>query len=548
MARLERKIVRLRDALLVTALCVSLPVLAVAQNEHSHPDPESLGTVKFNTSCDSAVAPQFNRAVALMHSFQFAPAIAAFHQILTADPTCSMADWGIALSDWGNPFAAAQKPAAQVDAGLKAIGDARALKPKTERERAYVEALAHLYTDVATIDQHHRATAYADAMQGVSLAYPEDVEASIFYALALAAAADPADKTYANQLKAGQILEALFVKYPNHPGLAHYIIHAYDVPALASRAVNAAQRYGAIAPSTPHALHMPSHTFTRVGDWQASIDTNLASAAAAHKANQPADELHASDYLEYAYLQTAQDQAAQQVVQQTAEAFARFDPKVMSGGAASGGAAYFSRAAVPARYALERKSWSDAAKLEPVTSPYPYTDAMTYLARGLGAAHLKDVDAARSAVASLEQIHDKLLAAKENYWADQVDIQRMEVAAWLKYAEGDSANALAVLRTAVEREDKTEKNAVTPGPLAPARELLGEMLFELKQYAAAQKEFTATLAKEPNRFWSLYGAGEAARLAGDPAASKQYSDKLKTVAVKADSPGRPAMVEVRKQN
>jgi hypothetical protein len=423
---------------------------------------------------------------------------------------------------------------------------ARAANPKTARERAYVEAVSRLYTDTANTDQRSRVQAYESAMAAVSAAYPDDTEAAIFYALALAAAADPADKTYARQLKAGAILESLYVQYPDHPGLAHYIIHAYDVPPLAARAAGAALHYSEIAPSTPHALHMPSHTFTRLGEWQASIDANIASAAAARSGGQPAEELHASDYLVYAYLQTAQDAAALQVVQSAVEIFARYDPGVLIEGAASPAAAYFAHAAIPARYALERRAWAEAARLEPTPSPFPHTDAITYFARGLGAAHVKDRDAARSAIASLEQSRDKLNTMKEAYGANQVEIQRQEVAAWLAFAEGKSLDALAGMRAAAELEDKTEKSAVTPGPLAPARELLGELLLELKRPAEALKEFESTLIKEPNRFRSLYGAAESAKRNGDRQTAHIYFQKLLKVAERADQGRRPELIEAHR--
>ena len=264
-----RGVMRFELASFIIAWALLTGGAAQAQADHHAAPDETLGTVTFSTSCQSQVQPAFNRAVALMHSFQFARAIEGFQGVLTTDPSCSMAYWGIALSDWGNPFAAGMKSPAQLEKGLEAVKLARAASPKTERERAYIDAVAHLYPDAASIDQHARTRAYAGAMSAVSASYPDDAEAAIFYALSLAAAADPADKTYADQLKAGAILEGLFAKYPNHPGLAHYIIHTYDVPPLAGRAVVAAQRYGSIAPSTPHALHMPSHTFTRIGDWQA---------------------------------------------------------------------------------------------------------------------------------------------------------------------------------------------------------------------------------------------------------------------------------------
>ncbi|MGZ4860377.1 MAG: hypothetical protein ACXV8M_12530 [Candidatus Angelobacter sp.] len=521
------------------------PGLTFAQADHRTP-PENLGKVNFRTSCSKVVQPQFDRAVALMHSFQFARDIEAFNAILASDPSCAMADWGIALSNWGNPFAAGLKPQAQLDKGLKAIEHARATGAKTERERAYIEAVAHLFTATATTDQRSRVLAYENAMAAVSAAYPDDTEAAIFYALALAAAADPADKTYARQLKAGAMLDKLFVQYPNHPGLAHYIIHTYDFPPLAARAVGAARRYHQIAPSAPHALHMPSHTFTRVGYWQDSIDANMAAAAAARSEGQTAEELHASDYMVYAYLQTAQDRATQRLLESAVETFSRFDPAVVLSGAAPPSAAYFARAAMPARYCLERRAWADAAKLNPLPSPFPPADAITYFARGLGAAHVKDGATARSAIGSLEQIRDKL-KMKEGYWANQVEIQRQEVSAWLAFAEGDPKAALAGMRAAAELEDGTEKNAITPGPLAPARELLGELLLELKRPAEALKEFEATLTKEPNRFRSLYGAAEAAKLAGNRQAAQTYFRELLKVAERADSPGRQELVEARSE-
>jgi hypothetical protein len=517
--------------------------LPLTSQTHDHASTETLGSVTFSTSCSPAVQPQFNRAVALMHSFQFGSAIQAFHSILTVDPTCAIADWGIALSSWGNPFAGFKSPA-QVQQGLAAVEQGRAITAKTERERAYIDAVAHLYTDSAHIDQSNRLLAYERSMAALSAAYPDDTEATIFYALALASAADPSDKTYTKQLKAGALLEALFVKYPNHPGLAHYIIHAYDEPALAPRAAEAARRYGEIAPSTPHALHMPSHTFTRVGDWQSSIDTNTSSASAARAANQPADVLHASDYMVYAYLQTAQDDAAKRWVESSAQTFLTFDPAHTTG-AAPASAAYFAHAAIPARYCLERRAWTDAAKLQPLPSPFPYADAITYFTQGLGAAHLKNGPSAREAIYSLEQIRDKLTQAKEDYWANQIEIQRQELVAMLAFAENHQADALAGMRHAAELEDKTETASVTPGPLKPSREMLGELLLQMKRPSEALKEFQATLIKEPNRFWSLYGAAEAAKQAGDRQQANTYFQKLLTVAKHADQPGRPELAEAR---
>jgi hypothetical protein len=534
---------------LIVLFCVLLSSLSSGGFAQPHePAPrEKLGTVHFSTSCSSAVEPEFNRAVALMHSFQFARAIEVFHAILANEPSCSMAQWGIALSSWGNPFASGVKPQAQLEQGLEAVTQAREAKPKTARERAYVEAVAHLYTDTANTDQQSRVLAYETAMEALSASYSDDTEAAIFCALAIAAAADPADKTYARQLRAGQILERLYAKYPDHPGLAHYIIHAYDVPPLASRASRAAQHYSEIAPSTPHALHMPSHTFTRLGEWQASIDANIASAASAKNAGQPVDELHACDYLVYAYLQTAQDIAAKRVVESAVEIFSRFDPKVLIGGAGGPATAYFAHAAIPARFALERRAWADAVRLEPTASPFPQTDAITYFARGLAAAHLGDRAGARSAIESLEQSRDKLKQKNETYWANQVEIQRQEVIAWLAFAEGKPQDALTGLRSAAAQEDLTEKSAVTPGPLAPAREQLGDLLLELSQPAAALKEFELTLVKEPNRFWTMYGAAKAAKLSGDQATERIYLQKLIKVTERGDQPGRKELAEIARQ-
>jgi tetratricopeptide (TPR) repeat protein len=292
---------------------------------------------------------------------------------------------------------------------------------------------------------------------------------------------------------------------------------------------------------------MPSHTFTRVGYWQDSIDTNIAAAAAAGSEGQTAEELHASDYMVYAYLQTGQDRAAQHLVESSVQMFSRFDPKLSVSGAAPPSAAYFARAAIPARYCLERRAWADAAKLEPLSSSFPYTDAITYFARGLGAAHLKDGATARSAIDALEQIRNKLNQMNESYWATQVEIQRREVSAWFAFAEGDREGALAGMRAAAELEDGTEKNAITPGPLTPARELLGELLLELRRSSEALKEFEATLTKEPNRFRSLYGAAVSAKLAGDRQTAQTYFRELLKVAERADTPGRQELAEARSE-
>ena len=322
------------------------------------------------------------------------------------------------------PLRAGNKDKSQLQLGRESAERGTALGAKTERERAYLAAVGKLYSDFESTPQQARLLAYRDAMANVAAKYPQDHEAQIFYALALAVAEDPADKTYADRLKAGAILEKLFAEEPTHPGLAHYIIHTYDVPALAGRALVAARRYAEIAPDAPHALHMPSHTFTRLGYWQESIDSNMAAAAAARRQGQTAEELHASDYEIYAYLQTAQDEAAGRMVNSLPEIASRFDPKAVLSGAGPPAAGYFALAAIPARYALERQDWQQAEQLALRETPFPYTDAMTWFARGLGAARLGHAAAANEAATALQQIQERLLKANEAYWARQVEIQR----------------------------------------------------------------------------------------------------------------------------
>jgi tetratricopeptide (TPR) repeat protein len=513
--------------------------------EHQHAAAgEKLGTVRFTTSCNPVAQKQFDRAVALLHSFQFSRAIDGFHTTLKADSSCAMAYWGIALSQWSNPFAAGLKSASQMQDGRRAAEQGQAIGAKTDRERAYITAVSKLYADFEKTPQQVRLLAYRDAMAEVAAQYPQDHEAAIFYALALAASEEPTDKTYASRLKAGAILEALFAQEPDHPGLAHYIIHTYDVPPLAGRALAAAQRYSAIAPDAPHALHMPSHTFTRVGYWQDSIDSNLAASAAARREGQTAEELHALDYQAYAYLQTAQDEAARRLVESLPEIVSRFNPKMAISGAAPPSAGYFALAAIPARYALERQDWKAAAQLEVHETAFPYTEAMTYFARGLAAAHLGDTANARVSRDALSKIHERLTKSSEGYWAVQVEVQRRAVSAWTALAEDRADEALREMKSAAELEDSTEKSAVTPGPLAPSRELLGEMLLQMNQPRQALEEFEATLKSEPKRFRALYGAARAAQLKGDREASRRYFRELLEVCKHADKPGRKEMAEV----
>jgi hypothetical protein len=527
---------------LVTAFLASAP--AAQQHEHGGA-PGKLGTVRFATSCTAAAQPKFDRAVALLHSFDFGRAIDDFNDALAADPACAMAHWGIALSRWSNPFAAGIKPAAQIHLGHEAIERAKGTGTPTERERGYIDATSKLFADSERGTQAARVAGYRDAMAVLSAKYPEDTEAAIFYALALAYAASPEDKTFADQLKAGAILDRLFAAQPDHPGLAHYIIHTYDVPPLANRGLEAARRYARIAPAAPHALHMPSHTFTRVGYWQESVDANVAAAKSARAERATSEELHASDYQTYAYLQMGHDRAAAQVVAALPEMASRFDPQNVSAGAPPA-AGFFAMSAIPARYALERAAWAEATTLELRPSPLAWVDAMTWFARAIGAARSGDAAAARSAVDALQRLQARLVTENERYWAEHVEIQRRGASAWTAMAEGRTSEALAEMRSAADREDATEKNAVTPGPLAPARELLGDMLVAMREPAQALAEYEAALKREPNRFRTLHGAGHAAALAGDRASARKYFQQLVKISAQADKPERPEILEARR--
>src|SRR5687767_201316 len=364
--------------------------------EHQHPAGAKLGTVDFKTSCTPAAQQAFQNALAYLHSFEFGPAISGFTDATKADPQCGIAWWGIAVARWTNPFVVTIRTPAQVAQGLDAVTRGRQAGAKSDRERDYLEAVSKLYADGATVDQRTRLLAYEKAMAALAAKYADDPEATIFWALSLAASALPTDKTYANQLKAGALLEKLFTASPDHPGITHYIIHSYDVPALADRARSAATRYAKIAPDAPHALHMPSHTFTRLGYWDESIESNNNAAAAARKAKSPGDELHAYDYLTYAYLQSGRDNDARRIME-TAAAAAKNTPATTMGQGnlptpPGGGVGAYALAAIPARYALERGQWKEATTLVEVPGAAPNIQAMTFFARGLGYARSGDLD------------------------------------------------------------------------------------------------------------------------------------------------------------
>jgi hypothetical protein len=529
---------------IVTVLCMCIsPALSFAQHEgHEGMAADQIGSasVHFETSCAPAVKEDFNKAVALLHSFWFPEATKMFEEIASKDSSCAMAHWGMAMSQWGNPFGGLRQAQA-IDKGKAIVAKAQATGSPTPREKALIDAVGILFSSADPGTQRDRVTRYEAAMQAVSAANPQDTEVKIFYALSVAQSATPTDKTYAKQLQAAEILGPLFKQMPKHPGLAHYIIHAYDAPALADRALPAARSYASLAPAIPHALHMPSHTFTRVGAWKESIETNKRSAEAAARTNGPGEELHALDYETYAYLQIAQDKAAKAVVDHAAA--------VTGGGegaaAGAAGAGAFAVAAIPARYALERGAWAEAAALQVRPANTPYTEAMTYFARAVGASRDGHPDQATADIAKLAELRDKLKSMQDAYWTEQVDIQRRVALAWQTFAQGQKDEGLAQLKAAADSEDATDKSAVTPGPLAPARELYGFMLLEANRPKEALVAFEATMKKEPNRFRGTYGAARAAEAAGDKAKARTYYKELLVIAKDADTE-RPELATAKK--
>jgi hypothetical protein len=418
---------------------------------------QRFGTVHFATSCSETAQRRFDRAMRYQHSFWYQSSKELFEEVLKADPGCAIAHWGIALSLLYNPHA--PPPPANLPLALAALQKGQAVGAQSQRERDYISALTVFYTDFDKIPHGQRVQAYLKAMEALAQKYPGDDEAQIFYAITLNVAASPNDKTYANQLKGAAILEPIFRRQPRHPGVAHYLIHLYDTPALAQRGLDAARRYAVIAPAAPHALHMPSHIFTRVGAWNESISSNIASARAAKDGKDFGEEMHAMDYLVYAYLQTAQDEKARAVIADMT-AMTDIHPARFVGP--------YALAVSPARYAVERGDWKGAAELQVRSSRFAYADAMTYFARALGAARSGNPAAAKADIEKLAELREKLRAANDTYWTEQVDIQWQIATAWVFHAEGKYDQALKAMSAAADAEDKTEKHPVTPGVPTPA--------------------------------------------------------------------------------
>jgi hypothetical protein len=512
----------------------SVSGFAQETHPHKHELSEKLGQVNFATSCTKPAQQKFNRAVALLHSFWYDEAEKAFSDVAETDPKCGMGHWGVAMT-WYHPV---WQPPTKIEMqnGIAAAEKASLVSAATQREKDYIAAIATFYKDADKLDHRTRATAYEKAMQQLHIRYPKDREAGIFYALALLGTAPPTDKTYANQKKAADILNKVLAVAPSHPGVAHYIIHSFDYPALAHLALAAARSYSKIAPDSPHALHMPSHIFIRLGLWPESIESNLASAAAGRKHASAKDEIHAIDYLAYAYLQTAQDGKAKEL-NDAVYAMSKMDAQIFQ--------VAYALAAIPARYTLERRQWAAAAALKVPVEGFPwnkfaYAEANIYFARSLGASRSGDTAAATTALERLAAMQKSLAEAKEVYWATQVEIQRGAAAAWLAYAQGKQDEALTLMKAAAELEDTTDKHPVTPGPVVPARELLAELLLEMKRPADALKEFEADLVVSPNRFNALYGAAKAAELSGDQNKASMFYAKLTALGERGDG-SRPEL-------
>jgi len=527
-------------------LALAMPAWAQTE-QHNHSPKEGAvkaGTVDFQTSCSPAVKDDFNLAVAELHSFWFPEARALFQGIAKTDPNCAMAHWGVALTYWGNPFAG-QRAAQTIANGKAAIDKAQSTGTPTPREKGFIDAVAGLFSSADVTTQRARVVAYEGATELVASQNRDDMEARTFWALAIAQTALPTDKTFAQNLKAAEILEPLYKRNPNHPGLAHYIIHAYDVPALAAKALPAARAYADIAPSVPHALHMPSHTFTRVGEWEESVATNIRSAAEAEKSGTGLGEgLHARDYMTYAYLQMGMDTQAKGVMENAAMVAQK--AAAAPAAADAGGANTFALAAIPARYAMERSQWAEATMLKPYPAPNtPYTEAITHFARAVGFARSGKPAEAATDIARLTALRDREIEMKDAYWTEQVDIQRRGAEAWVMFAEGKKAEAIATMSAVADAEDKTDKSAVTPGPLAPAREMYGFMLLEAGRAKEALVAFEAVSKKEPNRFLALYGAGKAAEATKQRTKAKGYYRQIAEICADAGTE-RPELQYARK--
>ena len=508
------------------------------------PADKQFGLVAFDISGSEQVKKDFNFAIALLHSFEYDEAEKAFSKIIDEAPGCAMAYWGVAMSNYHPLWA--PPSAAELKKGAKAIEIAQSIPKKSKREAGYINAIAAFYKDWDKTSHLTRAIAFEKEMEQLYTAWPQDKEAATFYALALDAAADPADKTYTNQKKAGAILTAMYADEPNHPGIAHYIIHTYDYPELAALALPTARKYASIAPSSAHALHMPSHIFTRLGLWDECIQSNLQSVASAKCYAETAgirghwdEELHGLDYLVYAYLQKGDNDNAKKQWDYLNSINEIYPPSFKVA---------YAFAAIPSRYVLENRQWKEAAglKIHPtniVWKNFQWEEAILHFARLMGAVHMGSMDSARAELRKLNVIHDSLIAQKDAYKANQVQIQLKMGGAWIQLKEGKKSEALALMTQAADMEDNTEKHPVTPCEVIPAGELLGDLLMQLNEPGKALLAYEASLQKHPNRFNGLYGAGLAAEKTGDKEKAAFYYRQLLTVTTNS---ARPELIAAKK--
>ena len=526
---------------LACLLAMSAATLASAQHQHAAPHPERLGTVHFKVECNAPAQKEIDLAMAYYHSFAFPQTRAAVERALQADPGCGMAHFVQALAVLDIPYTwPGVVSAKRLADGSAALDAARATGLKSERERDYVAALSAFYRDHDKVAHKARAKALEDELEKVAQRYPDDHEALILHALVLSANFDPSDKSYANQLRAARQLEPLFKSHPDHPGVAHYLIHSYDYPPIAKHGLEAARRYSKIAPDATHAQHMPSHIFTRLGAWRDSIESNRASANA--DGGKTWNSLHAFDYMVYAHLQQNQDQAARRVMGE-AQGLAQRDDHL---------AAAYAYSAIPARLTLETGAWAEAASLEltPATGvvawqKYPQAEAVNAFARGVGAGMRKDAARAQVELARLQQLRDAATALKIAYWADQIDIQAEVVRGLAARAEGRLSEGLEILAKAAAREDATEKHVVTPGPIVPAREVLAHVLLDQGKPADALREYEAVLQREPNRLPATIGAARSAERLGNKAQARAHYTQVRELTKTADS-ARPEVLHARR--
>jgi hypothetical protein len=500
----------MRAALISYLMLGLLGAMSVAQAGEDSASPKKIGEVAFANSCTPEAQESLERGVAWLHSFGFADGEQAFREALNRDPDCAIATWGIATILIGNTFSVGPSPE-NAQKAQKTIDRGRAIGAKSQRERDYIEAIAAYYDRFAERTHGARIRSLSDAFEAMAQRYPDDDETQIFSALYLTASQPPTDKSYSRARRAAAILEAQFANHPNHPGVAHYLIHSYDYPAIARNGLPAAFCYAGIAPDAAHALHMPSHIFTRVGLWRESVDTNVSSVVAAKTDKDPGQVLHAMDYMVYADLQLARDADAGAVVK---ESLGISSPERTSA---------YARAAIPARYAVERGQWREAAVLaDSPDGKFPYTEALTLFARAIGAARSGDPAGAEKDVSRLAAIVAVLKAAKNDYWATEVEVQRLGAAAWIAFAGGHREEALTLMRSAADMEDASEKSAVSPGRILPARELLGDMLLESGRADDAFAAYEASLVNDPKRLRTFYGAASAAVAAGNRDKARDY--------------------------